>query len=199
MEQIKDEVVKARPHLSKQSIATYTSILKNLYIKVFHDDKFDITKFNDVEKILNFLKELEPNKRKTILSALVILTDKKDYRELMLSDITEYNKEQSKQVMSNEQDENWICTEDIKKLMNGIEKNVKLLYKKEEHTSSDFQQIQSYIILCLLGGTYIPPRRSKDYVDFKIKNINKDTDNYLVKNNGPLDDLKSECYNILNL
>ena len=36
--------------------------------------------------------------------------------------------------------------------------------------------------MCLLGGVYIPPRRSKDYVDFKIKNIDKTKDNYLEKN-----------------
>jgi hypothetical protein len=29
---------------------------------------------------------------------------------------------------------------------------------------------------------FIPPRRSKDYVDFKIKNIDKDKDNYMEKN-----------------
>jgi hypothetical protein len=29
---------------------------------------------------------------------------------------------------------------------------------------------------------YIPPRRSKDFVDFKIKNIDKDKDNYMEKN-----------------
>ena len=46
----------------------------------------------------------------------------------------------------------------------------------------DYQTIQNYIILCLLGGVYIPPRRSKDYVDFKIKNIDKSKDNYLIKN-----------------
>jgi integrase len=42
----------------------------------------------------------------------------------------------------------------------------------------DLQEIENYIIICLLGGIYIPPRRSKDYVDFKISNIDKDKDNY---------------------
>ena len=35
--------------------------------------------------------------------------------------------------------------------------------------------------MCVLGGCYISPRRSKDYVDFKIRNIDKDKDNYLDK------------------
>jgi len=47
---------------------------------------------------------------------------------------------------------------------------------------SDLQDIQNYIILCLTSGIYIPPRRSLDWTEFKIKNINKSEDNYLDKN-----------------
>ena len=35
--------------------------------------------------------------------------------------------------------------------------------------------------MCLLGGVYIPPRRSKDFVDFKIKSIDNSSDNFLDK------------------
>lgn len=182
MEKIKEAIIQARPHLSKQSVATYTSILKNLYIKVFGSTDIDLQKFNDVAKVLEFLKSLEPNKRKTILSALVILTDKKEFRDQMLVDIQDYNKEQGKQTMSSAQSDSWIDSDDIKTLMNSIEKNVKLIYKKEEPKMTDLQQVQNHIILCLLGGVYIPPRRSKDYVDFKIKSIDKTKDNYLQKN-----------------
>jgi len=47
-------------------------------------------------------------------------------------------------------------------------------------TPNDLQQIQSFIILSLLGGIFIPPRRSKDYVDFVIKDIDKGK-NYIEK------------------
>jgi integrase len=182
METIKETIIQKRPHLSKQSISTYTSILKNLFEKVFPNEVFDINKFNDNKKILEHLKKVEPNKRKTVLSSLVILTDNKAYREQMLEDIEEYNKEQHKQVMNDKQTESWVDTDEIKKLLSILEKEVKLLYKKETLSISDLQTIQNYIIICLLGGVYIPPRRSKDFVDFKINNINKATDNYINKN-----------------
>ena len=182
MESIKDKIIELRPNLSKQSVATYTSILKNLYIKVFETEEIDLSKFNETAKILKFLKSLEPNKRKTVLSALVILTNKKEYREQMLEDINKYNEEQHKQEKSEKQNESWVEGEEIKKLISTFEKEVKLLYKKEILTISDLQTMQNYIILCLLGGVYIPPRRSKDYVEFKIKNIDKTTDNYIHKN-----------------
>ena len=183
MESIKDYIKEQRPNLTKQSISTYTSILKNLYIKVFGDgDDIDIKKFSDTNKILEHLKTLEPNKRKTVLSALVILTDKKEYRDQMLNDIQSYNAEQHTQEKSEKQNASWVDGSEIKQLIDTLGKEVNLIYKKLLFTMHDYQTIQNYIILCLLGGVYIPPRRSKDYVDFKIKNIDKSKDNYLIKN-----------------
>jgi len=178
---MEEYIKKIRPSLSDSSIKTYTSILSNLYKKVFDDDEIDIQKFNKTKEILNHLKSLEPNKRKTILSALVIITDKKEYREQMLEDINEYNSEQNKQVKSENQEQSWVEKNDIINLFNKLKKNASVIYKKEHYTSSDFQDIQNYIIISLLGGVFIPPRRSKDYVEFKIKNINKDSDNFIEK------------------
>lgn len=182
METIKETILEKRPHLSKQSVATYTSILKNLFEKVFPNEAMDLAKFNDSGKVLTHLKKVEPNKRKTVLSSLVILTDGKAYRDQMLEDIEAYNKEQHKQEMNEKQSDSWVDTDEIKKLLSVLEKEVKLLYKKESLSMSDLQTIQNYIIICLLGGVYIPPRRSKDFVEFKLKNINKNTDNYIYKN-----------------
>ena len=181
MDIIKELIITKRPGLSKQSIKTYTSILKNLYIKVFGDGEVDVRKFDEARRILEHLKSLEPNKRKTILSALVITTDNKLYREQMLEDINEYNKETHKQEKTEDQKESWVDGAQIKEVLENMFKEVKLLYKKENKTMDDLQCIQQFVILCLLGGVYIPPRRSKDYVDFKISNINKLEDNYMEK------------------
>ena len=116
------------------------------------------------------------------MSSLVVITDNKEYRELMLDDIKDYNKAEAKQEKTQEQADNWIEKDDIEKIYKMLDKNAKLLYKKETISPSDFQDIQNFIIMSLFGGFYIPPRRSKDYVNFKIKNIDKKTDNYIEKN-----------------
>lgn len=171
-----------RPTISKTSLKTYESILRNLYKKVFpKDEKMDLDKFdNDNGFFIEHLMNVPANKRKTILSALVVITDNKNYRDLMMDDIKEYNKEQAKQEKPN--DDKWIEKDDLKKLYKTLTHNAKLLYKKEELTPTDFQDIQNYIIMSLLGGVYIPPRRSKDYVCVKIKNVDKEKDNYIDKN-----------------
>lgn len=172
-----------RPNISSSSLKTYESIIRNLYKKVFDNDEYNLDNFSkDSEKVINYLKDLPSNKRKTVLSALVVITDNKDYRELMLDDIKEYNKTEAKQQKTDTQKENWVDSETLDKMMKVLFHNAKLLYNKENKNPTDYQEIQNYIILCLFGGYYIPPRRSLDYVDFKIKNIDKNKDNFINKN-----------------
>jgi len=176
---LKEDIKEKKPKLSKQSIITYSSILATLYSHIWSDGHYEIQKFDDVDKVLDYLRGLESNKRKTVLSALYGITGKKEYRDLMMNDIEKYNEKEHKQEMNDNQQENWVSKNEITELLEILSKTANHLYKKINLTSNDLQIIQQYIILCLLGGIYIPPRRSKDFVDFKIKNINKETDNYL--------------------
>jgi hypothetical protein len=181
MEKIREYIQSKRPSLSKSSVTTYSSILKSLFAKVFGDGEVDFEKFNNTEKVLAFLKDMPPNRRKTILSSLVIITDDKQYRDLMSDDVREYNEEISKQEKSPDQIASWVDTAQVREVCEALRKNAELIYKKKQLSSGDLQQIQNYIIMALLGGIYISPRRSKDFCDFKIKNIDKEKDNYLEK------------------
>ena len=180
---IKDYIKSKRDTLSASSLTTYASILKNLYTKVFDDTEYDMKKFDNTKKVLEYLKDVPPNKRKTPLSALVIITSDKDYRDAMLSDVRDYNADISKQKKTDQQEENWIEQKEIMDTITDHKNNANLLYKKKTLTPSDLQQIQNYIILCVVSGMYIAPRRSKDWTDFRIKNIDKNIHNFIEKNN----------------
>lgn len=179
MKSLNEYIKDKRPSLSVSSLTTYTSILRSLYKKIYGDGEIDFDKFEDTTKILNYLKDLPPNKRKTILSALVVITDNKKYRELMLEDVKNYNKEISKQEKTDTQEENWIEQNEVKQMYEELKKNANLIYKKTNKTNSDLQVLQNYIIMALF--TLIAPRRSKDYCDFKLKNISKSEDNFMDK------------------
>lgn len=181
---IKDAIKEKKPDITTSSIITYDSILRNLHKNIFGNDEIDLLNFDDSTKILNYLKEKPVNKRKTILSALVLIaTDKKPYRDLMLSDITDYNKDIKKQEKTKNQEENWCSKTDIEYILNELKENSDLIYKKKKLSMNDLQNIQSYIIMCLLSGFYIPPRRSKDYTHFIIRgDYDKEKVNYLDKN-----------------
>lgn len=177
---IKTTIKNNKPDISDSSIKTYSSILKNIYLKIFNDSDIDISKFDETDKILDYLKTMTPNRRKTVLSSLVVITDNKAYRDLMLKDINQYNEDISHQDKTEAQKASWVEKEEVENILNELRDNAELLYKKKVLKIQDIQQIQNYIIMCLLSGYYIAPRRSKDYVDFKIKNISE-TDNYLTK------------------
>jgi hypothetical protein len=183
MEKIREVIRHKRPSLSESSITTYSSILKNLFKNVFGDHEFSVNRFEETDKVLHYLRELPCNKRKTVLSALVVVTDNKAYRNLMLEDIKEYNHDIQKQEKTETQKENWVNTHDIKELWEEYKRDSELLYKKKNPTINDLQEIQNFVLLSVLGGIFIPPRRSLDFVNFKIKNIDREKDNYLDKNN----------------
>jgi integrase len=181
---LKEYLTKEKPNLSASSITTYNSILTNLYKKVFSDTTIELEKFKETEPILKYLQDIPFNKRKTILSALLLVSpNEKKYRDLMLKDIHTYNDEQNKQIKNEKQEHNWVETSEIEKKWDTLKKNAMILYKKQTKTVQDFQEIQSFILLSLLGGLFIPPRRAKDMVDFKIKgSIDKTKENYIDKN-----------------
>ena len=179
MKTLAEYIKEKRPSLGNSSINTYTSILRSLYKKIYGNEEMDFDKFDNHVTILDYLKDLPCNKRKTILSALVIITNNKHYRDQMLEDVRDYNKEISKQEKSEAQEENWVSQTEVNDMFNNLKKASNLIYKKENKTNNDLQLLQNFIIMALF--TLIAPRRSKDYCDFKIKNIDKEKDNYMVK------------------
>ena len=114
---LKSFIKEKRPNLSASSIITYNSILTNLYRKVFgKEGDINTKRFEETTPILTYLKDVPCNKRKTTLSALVIITDDKAYRDLMLTDIKSYTAEIGKQEKTESQKENWVEGADIKSL-----------------------------------------------------------------------------------
>jgi hypothetical protein len=174
---LKEVIKKARPTLSDGSITTYNSILKNLHKKIYGDKEMDLEDFENSDKILKHLETTEPNKRKTILSALVVICkDPKPYRTLMLIDIKDYNKEVATQEKTDEQKEHWVEKDQLQNIYDTLKKEADYLYKKGNLTGTDLQKIQNFIIVALFHLT--PPRRAKDYCDFKIKDVDKEKDNW---------------------
>ena len=176
---IKAFLKERRPTLSDSSLKTYSSILINLHNKVFGTKQIEsINNFNNTDLVLGNLEDMSPNKRKTILSALVVLTNNEEYKTQMNKDVNAYNEEIQKQEMSLTQRENWVEKDEIKRTYDKLEKKAKEIYKKPNKSTADLQEIQNFIIIALLGGVLIPPRRSLDYCNFKLSNIDETKDNY---------------------
>jgi integrase len=177
---------KIRPDLSAGSTKTYASTVGSLFKAMFPSDTLThttITKLNNDEDVLKFLLANKSEVgRKPVLSALTVLFDNNVYRQQMLFDAKAIKKDTNKQVMSETTEENWVSQEEIVNVLKGLKKSADAIYKAKDFSNANLQQIQLYIILTLLGAQYICPRRAKDYTDFKIKNISKEADNFIEKN-----------------
>ena len=171
-----------RPSLSESSVNTYASILRSLHKGAFGTVDFDPESVDKTDVIMEYLKDTPPSKRKTTLSALVILSDNKTYRDLMMSDIKHYKEEMNLNAKTDAQRASWVTESDIAKKYKEVGKDANVLFKKENLNSAELQRLQNYVILSVLGGMHIPVRRSKDYVDFKVRNVDKEKDNYMEKN-----------------
>ena len=175
-QKLEEEIKKQRPHLNPSSVKTYTSILFNLHKKL-EPENDDMKFFDDDKKILDNLKEKSPQTRKTVLAALFILTNNKAYNELMLQDCKHTNDLYKSQKKSKKEEDGWVSIEEIKNIYDNLFEKVNAMFSNK--LLADYQVINNFILLGCLGGVSgLPPRRSKDFTEMKIKNYDTKTDNY---------------------
>ena len=178
MDKLKDVLKQKRPNLSDKSINTYASVLKTIAKNLEFDN---VKQLDNDKKVLEFLKEMKPNTRKTRLSALFVLTENEAYKKHMLEDVNAYNNSMKSQTKNDKEIENWITKDELFEIYNALKKDTNVLFRKKTKTMTDLQDIQSFIMLSLF--VLLPPRRAMDYSEMKIKNIDKANDNYIKGNN----------------
>ena len=174
-EKLRDAIKEKRPKLSEKSVKTYVSVLK----KIMEDLSFELddlkSRANDV---MEYLKDMPPNKRKTRLSALVVVTGEEIYSKKMGEDIKEFNDEVAKQEKSEGEKEAWMSKDEIMDIWARLKKRASALYrKKDDMTMKDLQDIQNFVLLSLF--VLIPPRRALDYTEMKIRDVDKEKDNFI--------------------
>lgn len=174
-----------RPNLSAGSVRTYVSILKNLAKQIGLSLDTPDEVIDQHEKIIDHLKQVPGSVRKTRLSALIVFIEKAKhadkvvakFREQMMSDCKDYDEKMTKQEMSDRQKEGYIPFAEVMTKYHTLEKEVIPLMKKDALDKKEFARVQLYVLLsCLL---LIDPRRSTDYTEFKLRDIDETKDNYM--------------------
>lgn len=173
-----------KPNISASTIKTYISLLRSLYYKKHkRGSEINLDWFNDQDEVIELLNDKAPSSRKTTYAALIALTEKNDkYKKALLEDGKEYDTWLKTQEKTPTQERNWKEFDQIKTVYENMFTKVKpLLATKEPLDRHDYKRLQEFIVLSLTSGYWIPPRRSMDWTDFKIKNIDKANDNFLDK------------------
>jgi hypothetical protein len=182
-----DIIRKNKPNISASTLKTYLSLLRSLYYKQHEKDSEINTRwFNKQDEIIKLLQDKPAASRKTTFAALIAICDEDcvdKYKKALMADSKTYDTFISTQEKSDAQKENWKSFDEVKEKYATMEAKFKyLLNSKAPLDKKDLLTLQDFIILSLTSGVWIPPRRSTDWIAFKIKDINKEDDNYMDKN-----------------
>jgi hypothetical protein len=173
--EIAEKITDNRPKLSANSLKTYVSILSNIY-KAMEGDG-GVGWFSDnVNDIIKFMDTKNNQTKKTSLSALFVLTKKEDYREIMTSVMAEVNATYKQQKKTPKQEDNWMSQQEVKAVYDSqLENALLMLSTKKKFNDGKFFE---FLLVAFLSGVIMPPRRSMDYSEMKIRNYDPKVDNY---------------------
>ena len=161
-----------RPHITESSIKTYVSNLVSINKKLNGEHNFEF--YEDHEPIIRFI-EKEPmslQTKKTLLSALYIMTHIKQYRDKMIVYCNDVNKTYKEQKLTEKQKEHRLTFDEVKEKVEESFNNLK--------NNPTLENYKLYLSSVFSSGIYSPPRRS-EFCNVKIKNYDINTDNYLFK------------------
>jgi len=182
MEDCAKHIKKCRPNLSESSTKTYCNILRNLYRDLFDSEFHYEPLIKEQDKVMKHLEGVKYNVRKTILSALVAISDGKvqsKYRELMIEDARKYNSLQKENKMTDAQKENWITWKEVEEHVANLKKKFYYVFKESKPSRDDILNLQKYVMACCY--VLIPPRRSMDFCKMKVRGFDKTKDNFYEK------------------
>lgn len=189
IETLTNKIKEARPNLSASSLKSYKSILSSLYRQMNPRTDFDAMFFETHSKeVMDHLKNQTASNRKTRLSALVVACTAMNpeckivdtYRSKMYEDSEKTRAQDRLQKKNAYQQENWIEWTDVVQFWEDMKRSTMPLWTKARLTPEEFNRLQDFVIL----SVYVlvnPPRRIQDYAKMKIRNANRQEDNYIDK------------------
>lgn len=186
MDYFKNKLQDNRPLLGSNTITTYIGSLKRVQKecpKIKLESIGDFIKHH--KEVIETLQEcMTPMIRKSKISAIVSLIDDRKgdhpkelkealeaYRISMKTDSDIVKKRYLSQELTDRQKENLISQDDVMKIYNSLKAQSAPLFKLSKLNRAQFNTLQSFVLLSLY--VLIPPRRSQDYADFRIRNVDE--------------------------
>lgn len=168
-EELCDALKQNRPNITPNTVKTYCSTLNSLYKKLDGEDGVKFFHHNQ-KQILDYIDGMNSNQsKKTVLSALYVLTEDKDYHSKMLHYANEVNNQYREQKTDPDRLKNLPTLEELKEKYN--------IYKTNLKKNQTLENWIDYLVVALTSTALMAPRRN-EWALMKWKG-NKDTDNYI--------------------
>jgi hypothetical protein len=157
------------------------NLAKQLSIKIETAD--DVIRHHT--EILDHIKGQSAGGIKTRLSALIALVEGSEqaketlerFGEMMQTKMKQANEEADDQKMTDKQKKAMIPWEDVLKKYHELEKEIEPLLEQDDLSKEQFARFQMYVLLSCM--VLIEPRRSLDWTEFKLRNVDETKDNFL--------------------
>lgn len=182
-----EEILRAnRPNLSDNSVRTYKSIIKNFGKQMGIKIETPEDVITNHQAIMAHMKDLTAGGIKTRLSALIVFIEKEAeqakealerFAEMMKTKMKQVDEEADEQKMTDKQKKAMIPWEDVLKKYHELEKEIEPLLEQDDLSKEQFAHFQMYVILSCM--VLIEPRRSLDWTEFKLRNVDETKDNFL--------------------
>jgi hypothetical protein len=168
---IKELLKTKRERLADSSANTYASLLVNLAKQNGggNMDWFD-GKPADILEAID--KRVNLQTKKTVLSAMFILTGKPEYQEKMITICKTVNEKYKTQQVSESRKDAFIPFDEVRQKYHDL-----MAVLKRSPTPENYVD---FLLVALLSGVLIEPRRS-EWIYVKIRDYDKTTDNYFLK------------------
>jgi hypothetical protein len=182
MEALRIKLLENRPHLKEESLRSYLGSYRRVFKNVAQvgDTISESFFWKNSKKIIAYLRTTPLNSAKTILSALTVLTLKhpscEDFR-------TEMNRLAEKQLSQKKlqlarPNEIIVPWKQLQGQYHRLWTDFSPIFKFDDLKLPEFLVLRDLVLAaCFM---LIPPRRIKDYTDLKLRNVDKEKDNYLV-------------------
>jgi len=173
-----------KPSITASSIKTYTSLIRSLHAAEFGKNKvINFDWFDNHEKVLDYVEQNPPHSQQTMMSALIGFTKNNEPYKRYLEAVGRINKDTAmSQKKSEKQEENWISFKEVTDTFKKLYETYKHLLKTKpplQFNQQEWNHVLEILIMSLTCGYFIEPRRNLDWCEMKLKNIDKEVDNWI--------------------
>lgn len=178
MDQVKPECA----DITRMQNARY---IKRIYTALYPEDTiFDLHKFQseDINRILEIIMPHTIFVQKNLATACVAIMPDPLFTSIINKCNEDYQTRVNSHIPSERDINGQISVEELDEVDDRLKTDFDAIYDhtKTLYTQKELQIIRDYLLFQLINGKHIAPRRSKDWTEFKLLNVNPLTDNYIL-------------------
>jgi hypothetical protein len=180
-----DLVLKNKPEMKAATLRQHVSALAGLYKYGRPREELDLKWFEDHDEMDKLIeqKTQSSNTRRNYYSALGMITNDQYYRQKVHDNNKKIQEDYRSNNRNEKQQANWMSYDEVMAIVEKFRKQSKPLFSPAMVLDGKMlSYLSDFIALCLTTGAYIAPRRTADWTNFKIRNVDKTKDNYMEGN-----------------